>query len=317
VIETNNGPEFDGLPSLPTPGQQSATAALAHVALQYHETGLLVTLADSPLIREPLELVAGSGKFLQIHERLGAGSEGSVFYATLKGTAWGDLENLDVAVKVSHPLAPSKQQALPCINLNSDAEHAALYAAIAGQSKALHAAQLLNGERKISPNLLQHVEFPLPGRGEAVIHVFVMEFVEGESLTSVIEEFQSGKRTDREVVGHIHQSALTLRALLLGGLTNLDSNTDNFLVSRPEASPFGNAVFVDFGGAKLESEIDSENKRDQMRSNSICNFAKDCSQIRHGPASELIQRAVDTLNQLFDGAISLTQATESLGKEFE
>jgi serine/threonine protein kinase len=298
----------------PAPNPQGVVEALSQAALKYLEVGTLSDISGSALVQNAFELSVGSGRFYQIHEHIGSGSEGVVYYATLKGTAWGEREGSDVAIKVAHPVWPAKLQALPGWQINNEDEQASLYRAIVGQLEVLKSAGTLNHERKCAPILLEHAEFPVAGQPEAVAHIYVMEFIEGESLTHLIHEFQSGRRTDREVVSYIHQSAITLRSLLLSGVTNLDSNTDNFLVAVTDGSKPPTSIFVDFGGAQFERDIADETTRERMLSNSIDNFARNCRDIRFGPVTDLTGRADVILSNLREGAVSLTEAIRELSE---
>lgn len=293
--------------------ETSALESLSAAALRYLETGKPPEITDTALGRQTITLSLTPERSFQIHAHLGHGAEGMVFYASLVGEGWGEQAGKDAAIKVSQPFSLVSPTTLPGLEVSSTDDCASLYGAIHAQQGAIETLQeRYRGDRKISPELHYAGVVPLPGQRDVGVQVLITEFVEGELLGAEISRYEKGDGDARMVLEHIYQSSLTLRSLLLSGLSYVDANAHNFIVSSSWHSSEPFSVFVDFGGAERDSATDSEDARDQNRSRAVEIFASECRQIRFGPPNELIAQGVDILTNLEEGAISLTKASEQL-----
>jgi WD40 repeat protein len=87
------------------------------------------------------------------------------------------------------------------------------------------------------------------------VHFLVMEYVEGETLESLVQ--RSGRLLPTEACAYIRQAALGLQHAYERGMVHRDIKPANLLLARaqgPQQAEFGTIKITDFGLARLASE---------------------------------------------------------------
>jgi serine/threonine protein kinase len=171
----------------------------------------------------PLDLTGTvvAGKY-RVERILGRGAMGSVWFATHTSLGHG------VAIKFIHPDLARSAQARRRFDTEAKA---------AAKLKSRHVAQVYDH-----------------GVSETEQPYIVMEFLEGQSLESVIDA--RGALPVAEVITVIEQAARALETAHRAGVVHRDLKPDNvMLATDPEAKPFGYTVkLVDFGIAKVVTD---------------------------------------------------------------